>query len=279
MERSPDDRCGGGKQHRLVGFASLEGEELFLTPAGGRCWASIEMSGNGRSVADHVMDEDRRGSAEQVLPAVARDGRWDGETRFKHRTTGAPIPMWQSIFFITEQGTNRRIAMATIAGHHGAQRDERYQHLSAEILGVLNEPLGLRDAVGRILTAIKRETGFDAVGIRLRSGDDFPYFVRTAFRPIFLAAENSLIGRGENGKIGLECTCGLVLSGADRSGDPLFTKDGSFWTNDSPLLLDAPAGQAPGFIRVTPVFIKGYRSEAPDSHPRQWRDCWAAAAQ
>ena len=229
-----------------------------------------------------------RGSASGCLPAVARDGRWEGETRFKHQKTGAPIPMWQSIFFITEQGTNRRIAMATICRDiTERKRAERYQHLSAEILGVLNEPLGVRDAISRILAAIKRETGFDAVGIRLRSGDDFPYFVQNGFSPDFLATENSLIGRDENGaplrdengNISLECTCGLVLSGQTDPANPLFTKDGSFWTNNSLPLLDVPAGQDPRLHPRNNCIHQGYRSRGAHSHPRQSRHRGPAAAQ
>jgi PAS domain S-box-containing protein len=248
----------------LVGFASLEGSVLFLNPAGRQMvgFAPDEPM-TGLSVLDHVMDEDREGFRERVLPVVARDGRWDGETRFKHQKTGAPIPMWQSIFFITEQGTNRRIAMATICRDiTERKREERYQHLSAEILGILNEPLGVRDAVGRILAAIKLETGFDAVGIRLRSGDDFPYFVQNGFSADFLATENSLIGRDQNGKIGLECTCGLVLSGKTDPANPLFTKDGSFWTNNSLPLLDLPAGQDPRLHPRNNCIHQGYLSVA-----------------
>jgi PAS domain S-box-containing protein len=61
------------------------------------------------------------------------------------------------------------------------KRAERYQNLSAEILGALNEPLSMREVADRILAAIQRETGFDAVGIRLRRGEDFPYFVQSGF--------------------------------------------------------------------------------------------------
>jgi PAS domain S-box-containing protein len=142
------------------------------------------------------------------------------------------------------------------------KRAERYQSLSAEILGALNEPLGLRDAVGRILAAIKQETGFDAVGIRLRSGDDFPYFVQNGFSPDFLLTENSLIGRDENGNVSLECTCGLVLSGQTDPANPLFTKDGSFWTNNSLPLLDVPAGQDPRLHSRHNCIRQGYRSVA-----------------
>jgi PAS domain S-box-containing protein len=256
----------------LVGFASIEGVELFLNPAGRQMLGfDRDEPLAGGSVVEHVVDEDREGFRERVLPVVARDGRWEGETRFKHHKTGAPIPMWQSIFSITERGTNRRIAMATICRDiTERKREERYQNLSAEILGVLNEALGVHDAISRILAAIKLETGFDAVGIRLRSGDDFPYFVQNGFSPDFLLTENTLVAhdengdlcRDQNGNVTLECTCGLVLSGQADPASPLFTKDGSFWTNNSLSLLDLPANQDPRLHPRNKCMYQGYCSMA-----------------
>ena len=125
---------------------------------------------------------------------------------------------------------------------------ERRQYLTAEILGILNDPPALADAINCILTAIQRETGFEAVGIRLRSGDDFPYFVQDGFSHDFLLTENTLTVRNEDGRLcrdksgnySLECTCGLVISGQTDPTNPLFTPGGSCWTNDSFPLLDLP---------------------------------------
>jgi PAS domain S-box-containing protein len=132
---------------------------------------------------------------------------------------------------------------------------EQRQHLTAEILGILNDPTGLTDAIRRILLVIKGKTDFEAVGIRLRVGDDFPYFVQEGFSDEFLLAENSLVFRtldgqpcrGPDGNLSLECTCGLVLSGKTDPSNPLFTTGGSAWTNNSLPLLELPADQDPRF--------------------------------
>jgi PAS domain S-box-containing protein len=150
------------------------------------------------------------------------------------------------------------------------KRAERFQSLSAEILRTLNEPLGIADVVNQILAAIKRETGVDAVGIRLRSGDDFPYFVQSGFSHDFLLTENTLIARDknggpcrdQNGKISLECTCGLVLSGQTDPANPLFTEGGSCWTNNSLPLLDLPAHQDPRLHPRNKGVHHGYGSVA-----------------
>ncbi len=151
------------------------------------------------------------------------------------------------------------------------KRAERYQQLSAEILGILNEPLGVTEVVNKILAAIKRETGLDAVGIRLRSGgDDFPYFVQSGFSPEFLSTENSLMARDKdggpcrdkNGNISLECICGLVISGRTDPANSLFTQGGSCWTNDSLPLLDLPANQDPRLHPRNVCIHQGYCSVA-----------------
>jgi hypothetical protein len=147
---------------------------------------------------------------------------------------------------------------------------ERRQYLASEILGILNDPPSLADTIKLILAAIKKESGFDAVGIRLRSGDDFPYFVQNGFSQDFLLTENTLIVRDENGgpcrdkngDISLECTCGLVISGKTDPTNPLFTKYGSSWTNNSLPFLDLPAEQDPRLHPRNNCIHQGYRSVA-----------------
>ena len=127
-------------------------------------------------------------------------------------------------------------------------RLQHYQQLSSEVMSILDEPMDFKEAVHRILAAIKRETQVDAVAIRLRQEDDFPYFAQNGFSAEFLLAENSLtvqdteVGacQGEDSDARLECTCGLVLEGRTVPGNPLFTDGGSAWANDASILLDIP---------------------------------------
>jgi diguanylate cyclase (GGDEF)-like protein len=147
---------------------------------------------------------------------------------------------------------------------------ERRQYLAIEILGILNDPTASADSIQLILAAIKRVTGFDAVGIRLRSGDDFPYFVQNGFSHDFMLTENTLIVRDandgpcrdNNGNISLECTCGLVISGQTDPTNPLFTETGSCWTNNSLPLLDLPGEQDPRLHPRNNCIHQGYLSVA-----------------
>jgi len=150
------------------------------------------------------------------------------------------------------------------------RRAEHYQFLAAQVLDILNNPDGLTDSISRILTVIKKETGFDAVGIRLRSGEDFPYFNQLGFSHDFLLAENSLVARDshgsicrdESGAINLECTCGLVISGKTNPENPLCTEGGSVWTNNSASLLELRSEQDPRLHPRNNCIHRGYMSVA-----------------
>jgi hypothetical protein len=150
------------------------------------------------------------------------------------------------------------------------KKAELRQSLAAKILDILNNPSGLTDAISPILTEIKKETGFDAVGIRLRDDDDFPYFVQNGFSHDFLIAENSLFSRDsngnpcrdENGQISLECTCGLVLSGKTDPSNPLFTEGGSAWTNNSLTILAMTPDLDPRIHARNNCIHQGYLSIA-----------------
>ncbi|MBF0123101.1 MAG: PAS domain S-box protein, partial [Candidatus Omnitrophica bacterium] len=145
-----------------------------------------------------------------------------------------------------------------------------YADMGREVLQILNESADLEDSIQCILARLKAHTGFDAVGIRLKEGDDFPFFTQNGFSRDFLLTENSLVERSvdggvcrdKDGKVRLECTCGLVLSGKTDSTNPLFTPGGSCWTNNSFPLLEIPLGQDPRYHPRNQCIHQGYASVA-----------------
>jgi PAS domain S-box-containing protein len=147
---------------------------------------------------------------------------------------------------------------------------QRYQLLAAEILRTLNNPSTFDNSINLILTAIKQETGFDAIGLRLKSGDDFPYFAEKGFTDDFLLTENTLLARNtnggfcqsEDGGISLECTCGRVLSGPTERANSFLTEGGSFWTNNSLSILDLTPEEDPRLHPRNNCIHQGYMSVA-----------------
>jgi two-component sensor histidine kinase len=122
---------------------------------------------------------------------------------------------------------------------------EERQKLAAEVLELLNTSDKTIDLIRNLLNLIKEYTGFDAVGIRLRKGEDYPYFETIGFPAYFIEAERYLCARDQsgelirdsNGKVYLECMCGNIISGRTDPSLPFFTEGGSFWTNSTSELL------------------------------------------
>jgi hypothetical protein len=122
---------------------------------------------------------------------------------------------------------------------------EEMQILRINILNRLNlggESPGL---IKDILNQIKEYTGLEAVGIRLKEGPDYPYFVAEGFPEHFVKSEKYLCSIGDdgrpildsNGTPLLECMCGNVIQGRTNPVLSHFTDAGSFWTNSTTELL------------------------------------------
>ena len=125
--------------------------------------------------------------------------------------------------------------------------DPALQRLALEILQRLNRAETPDEAIEQILTAVKEFTGVSAVGIRLRDGDDCPYYYFDGFSDVHVEMESSLCGyddegnliRDRDGNPVLECMCGLVIQGRTDGSKPFFTEGGSFHSsNTSELLRD-----------------------------------------
>lgn len=150
------------------------------------------------------------------------------------------------------------------------KRREAYRGMSHEALLILSEPGELPAALHRILQLIKTTTEVEAVGMRLQEGEDFPYISQIGFSPEFIRSENSLLkrqGKGEPcldlcGRVGLECTCGLVISGKVDPSKPSFTPGGSAYSNDPEIVMNLAAADD---LRLNPrntCLHQGYASIA-----------------
>jgi PAS domain S-box-containing protein/putative nucleotidyltransferase with HDIG domain len=139
-----------------------------------------------------------------------------------------------------------------ILGTFGISRDiterkraQERDRLARDVLGRLNQREGATDTIQDILRIVKMSTGIEAVGIRLREGDDFPYFETNGFLGHFVEMERSLCARDAAGQLvrdakgnpELECMCGNIIRGRTDPKLPFFTERGSFWTNGTTELL------------------------------------------
>ncbi len=148
------------------------------------------------------------------------------------------------------------------------KRAETNRDLLANVTNALNPSNDLHAFAAETLRQVRQATGFDAAAIRLKQGEDAPYFETSGFSEDFVTKENYLcahdgkgaIKRGADGRIILECTCGLVLSGQTPSDMDGFTPGGSFWTNKFNDLLSLLPGDDPRHNPRNHCIHTGYQS-------------------
>ena len=120
-----------------------------------------------------------------------------------------------------------------------------------KVLEALNSPNEVMKLSRCVLLLLKNYTGIEAIGIRMREGEDFPYYETNGLPEHFVEAERCLCSRNEDneiirdneGKPCLECMCGNIIRGRTDPSLPFFTPGGSFWTNSTTLLLAATSEQ------------------------------------
>jgi PAS domain S-box-containing protein len=106
--------------------------------------------------------------------------------------------------------------------------------------------------LGGMVDILAQWSGFEAVGLRFREGNDFPYFKTKGMSREFVRLENSLCpractreggaSRDAEGDVSLDCACGCVLQGRVDHAESFVTSYGSMWTNsNTELLAEKPA--------------------------------------
>jgi len=180
-----------------------------------------------------------------LMEAAVKKGRVIGFEAQVYRKGGDSI--WISMNAQTVRDSDGHI-------HHfeGSLKDitdrkqaEVRQILFLQVLDLLNQPHAKGDLMQRMLIILKEHIGVEAMGIRLREGEDFPYFETKGFPDSFIELERYLCARDQDGRIirdsqgnpYLECMCGNIICGRTDSSLPFFTEKGSFWTNSTTKLL------------------------------------------
>jgi PAS domain S-box-containing protein len=102
-----------------------------------------------------------------------------------------------------------------------------------------------KDWLGELVVQLREWSGCEAAGIRLKQGHDYPYFETRGFPEQFVALESPLCSRDAQGRPildtdgdpCLDCMCGNVIKGRYDPSLAFFTGRGSFWSNNTSVLL------------------------------------------
>ncbi|OAH25870.1 hypothetical protein AX289_31150 [Methylorubrum populi] len=83
----------------FIGFATPDGRADFVNEAGRRLVGLPDLAAaRATRILDYFVPEEHPRLVEEVLPAVERDGFWEGELHFRHFVTGAAVPVHYNIF-------------------------------------------------------------------------------------------------------------------------------------------------------------------------------------
>ncbi len=151
----------------------------------------------------------------------------------------------------------RAIARVETAGDRVVRLTGTFQDITAhkkmeiernttiKVLRSINTTYSIPELIKSLTAVLHESFKIEAVGIRFREGEDFPYFETRGFPPKFVEMERRLcafdgggnIIRDDAGNPVLECMCGNVIQECFDPSKPFFTKNGSFWTNSTTRLL------------------------------------------
>ena len=129
--------------------------------------------------------------------------------------------------------------IGTVQDITARKQSEEMQKATIEILRLSNIAEDSQELMRNLTLFFKNLTDCEAVGVRLRDGEDFPLYEARGFSEDFLLFENS---RSEcdqtdesfhdaNSKPKLDCICGDIIRGLYDPSKPFFTTHGSFWSN------------------------------------------------
>lgn len=124
-------------------------------------------------------------------------------------------------------------------------QNERRKTIIGNLLRLAVEPLSQLELIRYLTEKLAQWTGCEAVGIRLKKGEDYPYAETRGFTAEFLELENTLCAqdakgdviRDTKGRPIIECMCGNVICGRTDPSKPFFTPKGSFFSNCTTILL------------------------------------------
>ncbi len=203
----------------------------------------------GRKLVDffNIINRDTRRPAENPVVKVLLLGSVVGlanHTLLIARN-GKEIPIDDSAAPIKDDQGNVLGVILVFRNIEERDRLDRENEMTVEFLHLINQSTGFADLIQSAVDFFQRKSGCEAVGIRLREGEDYPYYEVRGFPQEFVLLENELcqkdaagaLVRDSEGSPVIECMCGNVICGRFDDAKPFFTQGGSFWTNSTTELL------------------------------------------
>ncbi len=100
----------------LIGLAALDGSIRYFNDAGLRMLGLADAAeARTKTLFDFVVPDDLSRVREEMIPAVMRDGQWEGEWRYRNVRTGGVIPISKKVTLIRHPLTGEPVAFSTVS--------------------------------------------------------------------------------------------------------------------------------------------------------------------
>jgi PAS domain S-box-containing protein len=150
----------------FVGLAELGGTARYVNPAG------MNLVGLGslqqvrtKHVLEFLAPVDRPRARDEAWPTVMQSGRWVGELRFRHFTSGEDIPFMVDWFRIDDSRKGRALNIAAVCRDLRAQRKSGFdlRHLNESLESKVDQRTGeLADANRKLVARMEEHERLDA---------------------------------------------------------------------------------------------------------------------
>ncbi len=199
-----------------------------------------EVIGKRLAELNLYVDPDERN---EIVRVIDEQGQIvNREVQFRHKT-GKQLETLYAAELIEFGGELFLQSMTTDITEQ--KRMESAREATLELLKICNKGDVLPDLMQDLMHYFQKITGCEAVGVRLRDGDDFPYYETIGFSEEFVLVERSLCAYDQKGEIirdfaghpTLECMCGDILCSRFDPAKSFFTPHGSFWSSCTSRLL------------------------------------------
>jgi hypothetical protein len=125
-----------------------------------------------------------------------------------------PVP--EGLFIISADISERKVA-------------EFENTVTIRLQELINASPDQQALLSSLLNYLKQWSDCEAVGIRLKEGNDYPYYTTEGFPETFVRMENTICSYDPDGNVMtdtdgnpiLECICGSIISGRDRKSTRL----------------------------------------------------------
>jgi PAS domain S-box-containing protein len=236
------------ERHRMVLQTAIDGI-VTMDTHGRICEANATYARMSGYTEDELIGM-RIGDLDALEAREATDGRLarllaEGHDHFESRHRRRDGGLYDVEVNVLVHAGDQRLLVAFVRDITERRRAEQERENTLELLKTMGQEGRLEQMTAAAAQVMLNWSGCQAVAVRLRDGDDYPYIETRGFPAPFAAAERQLCAMGddgqplrdEQGNVLLECMCGNVLCGRTDARLPFFTSGGSFWSNCTTQLL------------------------------------------